>query len=140
MQPMAKLHDEHDRLLVLVGALSAAIARPGPPPQLYLFELRTKLASTLIGHLKTEDWALYPALFRHPDAKVSATARRFSDEMGGLANAFAVYSERWTTMTIQANWRAFCLESQDIIDALVRRIEREESELYPLAEAAQRAA
>src|SRR5688500_19980886 len=104
---MAKLHDEHDRLLVIVRALSDAIAKPEPPPQLDLFELRTILASTLIGHLKTEDWALYPALFRDTNSAVAATARRFSDEMGGLANAFSVYSGRWTTMTILANWRAF---------------------------------
>lgn len=140
MPPMDILHDEHRRLLGLVRQLSTIVARPEPPPQVELFELRSELAATLIAHLKSEDWALYPELFRHADAAVAATARRFSDEMGGLASAFAVYSKRWTTMTIQSNWTGFCSESREIIDALTRRIEREESDLYPLAKKSQKAA
>ena len=140
MPPMDKLHDEHRRLLALVRQLSRVVARPEPPQQVALFELRSELAATLIAHLKSEDWALYPELFRHPDKAVAATARRFNDEMGGLASAFAVYSNRWTTMTIQSNWSGFCSESRAIIDALTRRINREEADLYPLAEKAQKAA
>ena len=140
MPPMDTLHDEHRRLLALVEQLSRAVARPDPPQQVELFELRSALAATLIAHLKSEDWALYPELFRHPDAAVAATARRFSDEMGGLASAFAVYSNRWTTMTIQSNWTGFCSESREIIDALTKRIEREEADLYPLAEKSRKAA
>ena len=56
MHQMNKLHDEHDRLLVLVRELATVIAKTEPPPPVELFELRSKLASTLIGHLKTEDW------------------------------------------------------------------------------------
>ena len=43
-------------------------------------------------------------------------------------------------MTIQSNWSGFCSESRAIIDALTRRIDREEADLYPLAEKAQKAA
>ena len=99
-----------------------------------------KLAATLIAHLKSEDWARYPELLRHPEAAVAATAHRFNDEMGGLASAFAVYSNRWTTMTIQSNWTGFCSESRAIVEALSRRIECEANELYPLAERSQKAA
>jgi hemerythrin-like domain-containing protein len=130
---IGRLQSEHRELMALARRLSAAIAAPQPAPQVELFELRRKLASALIAHLKVEDWALYPALFDHHDPAVAEAARRFSDEMGGLASAFAVYSERWTTMTIQANWNGFCTESADIISALIKRIEREETELYPLA-------
>jgi len=140
MQHMDKLQDEHQQLLALAQQLSQAVASSEPPPQTELFELRSNLASTLIAHLKTEDWALYPELFRNEDATVSTTARRFNDEMGGLASDFSVYSSRWTTMTIPANWTAFCSESREIIDALVKRIECEEAQLYPLAQAAQRTA
>ncbi len=136
---IAQLREEHRELMVLARQLSAAIANPEPAPQVELFELRRKLSSALIGHLKVEDWALYPVLFEHADPSVAKTARRFSDEMGGLASAFAVYLERWTTMTIQANWSGFCTESADIIEVLTKRIEREETELYPLAESARAA-
>ena len=140
MQHMDKLHDEHQQLLTLAQQLSRVVASSEPPQQTELFELRSKIASTLIAHLKTEDWELYPELFRNEDATVSATARRFNDEMGGLASDFSVYSSRWTTMTIPANWTGFCTESREIIGALVKRIECEEAQLYPLAQAAQRTA
>jgi hemerythrin-like domain-containing protein len=133
---IAHLHDEHRELLDLLGQLSNAIARPEPPPQAQLFDLRMKICGTLIGHLKTEDWTIYPMLAAHPDAAVAAKARRFSDEMGGLASAFADYSRRWTTLTIESNWSGFRSETAEIIKALRQRIEREEAELYPLAMAA----
>lgn len=140
MPNIAHLHDEHRELLVLLGQLSHAIAAPAPPPQAELFDLRMKICAMLIGHLKIEDWSIYPMLVAHRDAAVAAKARRFSDEMGGLASAFADYSRRWTTLTIESNWSGFRSESAEIIKSLTRRIEREEAELYPLAAAASEAA
>ena len=105
-----------------------------------LFTLRRQLASTLIAHLKAEDWALYPRLMESGDDAVAATAKAFSDEMGGLAAAFGVYSQRWDAMSIASNWAGFCLETKDIIAALTERITRENRELYPLLEELDRAA
>ena len=136
MTNIAQLHDEHRELLDLLGQLSTAIAQAEPAPQAQLFDLRMKICATLIAHLKVEDWAIYPMLVAHRDAAVAAKARRFSDEMGGLASAFAHYSQRWTTLTIETNWSGFRSESAEIIQALRQRIEREEAELYPLAMAA----
>ncbi len=140
MPNIAQLHDEHRELLGLLGQLSAAIARPEPAPQVELFDLRMKICATLIGHLKVEDWSVYPMLIAHADPAVAAKARRFNDEMGGLASTFACYSRRWTTMMIQTHWSGFCSESAEIIEALTRRIEREEAELYPLVDVAAKAA
>ena len=48
-----------------------------------LFELRSKLASTLIGHLEDRGLGRFiRGCLRHPDPAVAARARRFSDEMG----------------------------------------------------------
>lgn len=140
MPDIAQLHDDHRQLLDLIAQLSNAIARAEPMPQVELFDLRMRICATLIGHLKVEDWTIYPMLAAHPDAAVAAKARRFSDEMGGLASAFAHYSRRWTTLTIQSNWAGFRSETAEIIAALTRRIEREEAELYPLAKGAGKAA
>ena len=140
MPDIAQLHDEHRELLDLLSQLSEAIARPEAAPQVELFDLRMKICATLIGHLKVEDWSVYPMLIAHPDPAVATTARRFNDEMGGLASTFANYSRRWTTMMIQTHWSSFCSESAEIIEALTRRIEREERELYPLATRAAKAA
>lgn len=140
MEEIAKLREEHAQLVRLAQLLASFIDAPTPPAQVQLFQLRSELASTLIGHVKTEDWVLYPRLLTSTDERIAATARAFSDEMGGLAAAFAAYSERWTAGAIAADWPAYCEESRAIIEALTNRIMRENRELYPLLDKLDRAA
>ena len=140
MSNIRKLRQEHADLVNIVGRLRAIVAVPESPPIVELYKLRCELASTLIAHLKGEDWALYPRLMACGDAQIAATAKVFSDEMGGLAAAFGVYTQRWNAMSIQANWHGFCLETQDIIEALTCRITRENRDLYPLIDRIDKAA
>lgn len=111
--------------------LGSFVEQPTPPAQLELFELRRCLSSTLIGHLKTEDWILYPRLLGSSDEQVALTGRRFNEEMGGLAAAFAQYSERWSATAIDSDWAGYCRESRAIIEALTNRITCENRELLP---------
>ena len=140
MSTIRKLCQEHADLTDIVGRLRAIVAAPESPPIVELFKLRSELASTLIGHLKAEDWALYPRLMASGDPQIAATAKAFSDEMGGLAAAFGVYTKRWDAMSIQANWHGFCLETKDIIEVLTCRITRENRDLYPLIDRLDKAA
>lgn len=140
MSDIQKLRQEHAELVDIVGRLNGVIAALTPPPLVELFNLRRELSSTLIAHLKAEDWALYPRLMASADPEIKATAKGFSDEMGGLAAAYTVYAQRWDAMSIDSNWHGFCLETRDIITALSDRITRENRELYPLAERLDRAA
>ncbi len=132
MLDIIKLRQEHATLVQIVERLAKIVDASESPPIVELFGLRRELASTLIAHLKAEDWALYPRLMESGDAEIAATAKAFSDEMGGLAAAFGVYSQRWDAMSIQGNWNGFCLETKDIIAALTCRITRENRYLYPL--------
>ena len=140
MSDLAKLRADHAELVKMVRRLADYIEQPSPPPQVELFELRREISSTLIAHLKAEDWVLYPRLLESPDASVAATARAFSDEMGGLAAAFTAYMSRWSANAIAADWPGYCRDSRGIIDALTSRITRENRELYPLLEKLDRAA
>ena len=134
MSDLAKLRQEHAELIAIVRRLEAVIQQPTPPSQVELFNLRRELSSTLIAHLKAEDWVLYPRLLTAKDAKVAATASAFIDEMGGLAAAFAAYNDKWPAPAIHADWAGYCEHSRVIIDALTCRITRENRELYPLLE------
>lgn len=140
MTDLARLRTEHAELLDIARRLRAMIARPAPPPKLDLFEIRRELASVLIGHLKTEDWVLYPRLLASDDAHIAATARAFSEEMGGLAATFVAYAEQWKADSIANDWPGYCRDSSALIDALAERIRRENRELYPLLEKLDRAA
>lgn len=87
MSDFAKLRQDHADLVKMVRKLTEWIGQPSPPPQLELFELRRQITSTLIGHLKTEDWVLYPRLMKSGDESVAETGRTFNDEMTGIAAA-----------------------------------------------------
>lgn len=73
-------------------------------------------------------------------ARVALTAKTFSASMGGLANDFKTYAERWTTDAITSNRKEFQVETFKILRALKIRMTREERDLYPLLNATMQAA
>lgn len=94
----------------------------------------SKLAGLVKVHLAMEDKALYPSLATSSDPTVTATAKRFMTEMGGISEAFNKYYEKWTTQAIRDQSDAFIRETQRLFNILGQRIERENNELYPLAD------
>lgn len=91
-----------------------------------------KLAGTLRVHLSMEDDSLYPLLLESSSAEVVATARRFQDEMGGLAATFDDYKQRWSARAIGDDTERFAVETEEIVNALGQRINREDEQLYTL--------
>jgi hemerythrin-like domain-containing protein len=140
MPNLLKLRHEHAQLIEIVGRLSRTISQPNPPSMGDLFQIRHELTSTLIVHLKAEDWVLYPRLFASPDPRVTETAFRLCEEMGGLAGAYAAHTDKWTAHSIASDWPGYCTETREILDALSRRISREDQELYPMLETFEQAA
>ena len=140
MTDLPKLRDEHFRLMITVRRLGVLIERREPPPSLHLSSLRHELSSTLIAHLEEEDSSLYPVLMASGDAQIQATARAFSDEMGGLADKYRDHVERWDAEAIAADWAGFCSDCRRILGALTLRIARENRDLYPLIGSLARAA
>ena len=140
MTDIRKIREDHATLVRLLGDLAKAIDSDAPPPQVELYALRRELTSTLLAHLKIEDWVLYPRFTGHADPEVAALGQRFSDEMGGLAGAFTAYSEQWGATAIAADWAGYRKATAGIIDALSNRIVRENRELLPVAERLDQAA
>ena len=140
MSNLEQLRAEHAELIRLVGALSEAIVGEAPPPAAPFGALRDALSTTLIRHLKIEDWVLYPRLLDSDDPVVATTARTFNDQMGGLAAEYIEYVQKWSALAIECDWRGFCADSAVIVQALTQRIVRENRELYPLLERQDKAA
>ena len=140
MSELMKLREDHAKLARLFSRLGKLVEQPAPPAQIELFDLRRELVSTLIAHLKLEDWALYPRLIESGDAEISSAGESFKDEMGGLAPAFVAYADKWTATSIPADWTGYCSETRAILDALTNRLTRENRELLPLLERLDRAA
>ncbi len=97
--------------------------------------LLSVLHGKLSVHLVMEDKSLYPRLLNHHDAEIRATTQRFIDEMGTLAGVFKGYVGKWPTpVAIQSNPEAFISETGAVFEALGGRIQRENSELYVMAD------
>jgi hypothetical protein len=94
-----------------------------------------RLATMLKAHLALEDSTLYPKLMAHADPAIAGTARRYQQEMGDLQTAFSNYVERWSTASsIQQEPEQFVSHTQQVVAALLARVEREDGELYPMAD------
>ncbi len=126
------LKQQHDSISKSATALATAVSKSSYSP---VAAIRWKLARELIAHLAIEDRWLYPMLIAGTEQKTAATARRFQDEMGGLAATFTNYMAKWSDQRIASEWPAYCAETRILVAALTNRIERENKELYPLARA-----
>ena len=131
---MRRLRAEHDALATLSQLLMDLIRAPEPARPTELASVRGMLRDTLLRHLKCEDWILYPRLKSSGNAEVVALAGEFVREMGHIAQDFAAYDARWTAARITDDWRGFCRETEVVLNVLGMRIERENCDLYPLAE------
>lgn len=140
MSELMKLREDHADLARQFRRLAEVVNQPKAPAQVELFEIRRELVSTLLAHLKLEDWALYPRLIDSGDAEAAAAGEAFKDEMGGLAPAFVAYSGKWNAATIAADWDGYCTDTRGILDALTNRLTRENRELLPLLERLDQAA
>ena len=140
MSSIAQIRSEHADLVKLFREWEALIDRETPPPSMELFDVRRRLTSLLLAHLKAEDWVLYPPLLESQDAEIAGIARRFVDEMGGLSASYSIFMERWDALSIQADWPGYQKQAHAILLALGERIVRENRELLPLVERTQRAA
>lgn len=140
MSELSKLREDHSKLARMFMQLGRIIESSTPPSNIELFDLRRELISTLLAHLKLEDWALYPRLIECGEDDIASAALAFKDEMGGLAPAFLAYCDKWSATSIEADWAGYCADTRAILDALNNRLTRENRELLPLLDRLDRAA
>lgn len=131
---MQRLRAEHAALMTLSRIVLDMVRAPHPPRPTELVSARGLLRDTLVRHLKCEDWVLYPRLMASGDPELIRITREFEIEMGDLAADFVAYDDKWTAERVDAQWPEFCRETRVLFDVLAMRVEREERELYPLAD------
>ncbi len=97
-----------------------------------LSRCRWQLVRLLTRHLALEDDHVYAPLNADQRPEAREISRRFKDDIGGLHAAFAAHCARWTADAVVADWPGYRAAAGIIIRALVRRIEWEDAELYPM--------
>lgn len=131
---MERLRAEHAALTALARVILAMVQDPAPLRPADLASARAALRETLVRHLKCEDWVLYPRLRASGEPELVRLTREFELEMGDLAADFTAYDDKWSATRVAADWAGFRRETQIVFDLLKLRVEREERELYPLAD------
>ncbi|HYE48297.1 MAG TPA: hemerythrin domain-containing protein [Azospirillaceae bacterium] len=132
MRPTDNYRRQHTEITTLLEQLHALLLVPQPAAGDSLAATLRRLTGKLTVHLAMEDQSLYPRLLQSPDARIAATAARFQQEMSGIREAFQQFLGRWTDAAIQADRAGFSAALDALSAVLSRRIERENTELYPL--------
>ncbi len=95
-----------------------------------------RLAAVLRIHFSIADRNLYPFLIASGSPETAALARDFQREICTLATRFERFSQRWqSSSAIASNVTLFRSEAAVMIMALRRRLRRETSDLFPIADA-----
>jgi hypothetical protein len=128
-----KFRTQHEEILAIAGEITDQLKKKGDAAALR--KQLSNLAGKLNFHLAMEDKALYPRLMLQKDTRTNAMAARFLKEMGGLGHVFSTYNDKWQVSAIRADMPGFAEETRKVFGALAHRISRENSELYPLADA-----
>ncbi len=136
MEPLEKLRTQHIELLDHCNQLLELLDRQMTVQHAeQTFEELETISTNLAEHLRLEDDFLYPALQIRSQRPIRDTAKRFADTLGGLRQAYADYTGKWSTPEAISDSPAdFCNQTRDITAALQVRIEKEERGLFPLLE------
>lgn len=129
-----QLREDHDELQKSVNRFRTLLAEAVPPSGIDLVSFRQKFSRQILVHHYREDLMLYPRLLNSKCAAVSTMARAMFNEMGGLLDDYKKWAVCWPTARVQADWKGFRQEATELLDALTRRIDRENNVLYPLLE------
>ena len=127
-----KFRTQHNEILQIAKEMTAELKGEADPA--ILRKLLSNLAGKLNFHLAMEDQALYPRLMDRKDSDTRQLAKKFMDEMGGLGKVFTTYNDKWQVSAIRKDPAGFLSETQTVFAALTKRIARENTELYPLAD------
>lgn len=130
------LRRQHRTAIGLIQDIERATAAPGTLDATLVANLLAKLSGLLQVHFAMEDGSLYPSMLTSANEEAARTAARFRDEMDDISSEFAQFMERWRAPeAIRRDAVRFVAECKAIFLSLTERIDREDRELYALADA-----
>ncbi|MDP2341215.1 MAG: hemerythrin domain-containing protein [Deltaproteobacteria bacterium] len=136
MRPTDNFRRQHKDLVDVAGDIEAQLA----PEQLVdgtpMRRLLGRFAGKLMMHAAMEEEALYPRLMVHERDDVREVATRLHGELGGIYTDVGDFVQRWrATGAIEAAPVVFVAEIKRVFTMLRKRLEQEETLLYPVADA-----
>jgi len=136
MLPSDRFRRQHEELLELAREVDAALDAPGFPANARdVRRMMARLKGKLAVHSTMENDALYPHLFQHGDPSIRVLAQALFEELGGIYETVAGHHLMWSSVElIEADPSGYVRHTREVFDKLRLRMERENDELYPLAD------
>lgn len=138
MQPVSYFREQHIEILKMVEELRPLLNKKQLQVRVVAKTAQTllsDLADRIKGHLAEEDKDLYPILLTHSDLDVRSTAWKFISGEHALRQAFADYGKKWLKEGDFECSDGLLTETNELLETLTVRIDREEQFLYPKFEA-----
>ena len=137
MSKTAAFRRQHEEILEIAGQLVPYLKAPDQiaPKSEIVRKILSQLFGVLNIHLAMEDKVLYPQMLRSANARMREMAERYQAEMGGLGEAVQAYKAKWSCSAIAGDPTGFAAATEGLLQALSKRIEAEDGELYPLFDA-----
>ncbi len=134
MSITSNLRRQHTEILALASEIRGALQQD-PAGIESIEKLLPALTGKIKIHLAMEDNALYPLLLDAAEAETRRLAADYLNEMGNFTVLFAEYHQKWNSrQKIKDRIDEFSRETQNILNALTKRITREEQGLYDVAD------
>ena len=136
MLPSDRFRRQHEELVELALEVDTALDAPAFPANARdIRRMMARLKGKLVVHSTMENDALYPRLFQHGDPSIRALAQALFEELGGIYEMFAAHHLKWSSVDlIEADPSGYVRHTREVFDKLRLRMERENNELYPLAD------
>lgn len=137
MKSLDMVRDRHASLLEQISdvrkMLNPDVLSIKPNAKL-AYEMICSLALKMKEHLSAEDRGLYPPLLTHEDPQVKSVAWGFINGEKPLRKMFDDYHRKWLKDCDFTFNEAFMRETDDMLQTLETRIEREQTILLPKLE------
>lgn len=130
-----QLRLEHQEILTAALAFLALVRQDPVGHSEELGRQLQELSQKILAHLDLEDGVFYPSALKDPNPEFAAMARQYWIAMANIRDLFSSYLGTWSAPhQIRMDPIGFQRETEVIFGFLERRIERENRDLYPMAE------
>lgn len=131
-----RFRDDHTKLLSISSEISENLNINALSTNARKMKsLISDLLSYLNIHLLVEDKALYPRLIQYPNKQIQESVKKSIEESGHIKDVINKYKQKWiSSIEIQNDPDNFIKETNKLLDALLKRIEKEDNHLYDLVD------
>ena len=132
MVAIDELKKENQSILDLKSILSELIGNKDLRKNPVFCELLEQFRNSVQSHLDHEDRTVYSELLNHDDKKVNEVASHFLGNTQELKRLFSGFVKKWCGSTTSSDHEAFMNETTEIFRLIEKRIDIENSELFPI--------